>query len=141
MVSWLWSREALLLRTTLFLPFALFWGIAFAHHVQLLILAHLTKSPFPAAWKHPLLILSALAAADARVGLVQTSDERVKQTVLVCLGLGVVVYAHPSPAEVARAQGKADAPISDDDVPRTEKVDATGVKKPTEAGLLKREKK
>ncbi|GAA6003143.1 uncharacterized protein JCM10292_002889 [Rhodotorula paludigena] len=173
MVSWLWSREALLLRTTLFLPFALFWGIAFAHHVQLLILAHLTKSPFPAAWKHPLLILSALAAADARVELVQTSDERVKQTVLVCLGLGIVVYAHfvwevigdicafydincltikrkpapgqpgahPSPAEVARAQGKADAPISDDDVPRTEKVDATGVKKPTEAGLLKREKK
>ncbi|GAA6051633.1 hypothetical protein JCM3770_001203 [Rhodotorula araucariae] len=94
MVSWLHAREDLLLRTTLFFPFALFWGISFAHHVQLLILAHLTKSPFPAAWKHPLLILSVLGAVDARLGLVQTSHERVKHVVLACLALAIVVYGH-----------------------------------------------
>ncbi|GAA5936635.1 hypothetical protein JCM3775_000152 [Rhodotorula graminis] len=94
MVSWLHAREELLLRTTLFIPFTLFWGIAFAHHVQLLILAHLTSSPFPAAWQHPLLVLSALGALDARLGIVQTSHERVKYTVLACLALGTLVYGH-----------------------------------------------
>ena len=48
--------------------------------------------------------------------------------------------AHPSPAEVARAQGKADEPIEDEGAPVTEDVDATGVKKPSPDGLLKRVK-
>ncbi|BGP30717.1 hypothetical protein JCM10296v2_002474 [Rhodotorula toruloides] len=94
MLSWLHSRERLLLRTTLFISFALFWGISFAHHVQLLILAHLTKSPFPAAWKHPLLLLAVLAAVDAHFGIVQTDEASVKHTVLACLAIGFLVYAH-----------------------------------------------
>ncbi|KAJ8295963.1 putative CDP-alcohol phosphatidyltransferase class-I family protein C22A12.10 [Rhodotorula toruloides] len=172
MLSWLHSRERLLLRTTLFIPFALFWGISFAHHVQLLILAHLTKSPFPAAWKHPLLLLAVLAAVDAHFGIVQTDKASVKHTVLACLAIGTLVYAHfvwevigdicafydigcltikrkpapgtpgyqPSPAEIARKQGKADEPIKEDGVPLTHEVDKTGRKVPTEAGLLKRQK-
>ncbi|GAA6019480.1 hypothetical protein JCM10207_001403 [Rhodosporidiobolus poonsookiae] len=166
MDSWLHARESLLLRTTLFIPFTLFWGVSFAHHVQLLILAHLTKSPFPSAWKHPLLLLSVLGAADARLRIVQTTDERTHNAVLACLGVALVVYAHfvwevigdicafydincltikhkpasagPSPADVARAQGKADEPVRDKGAPKTEDVDATGVKKPTALGVLKR---
>ncbi|GAA5884481.1 hypothetical protein JCM6882_005268 [Rhodosporidiobolus microsporus] len=166
MVSWLHARESLLLRTTLFHPFAIFWGLAFAHHVQLVILSHLTKSPFPAAWKHPLLLLSILGAVDAQVGVVQTSEERTHNVVLACVGIAFLVYAHfvwevigdicafydincltikhhhsgPSPAEIAKSQGKAAEPIRDAGVPKTEEADATGVKKPTEFGMLKREK-
>ncbi|BGP14538.1 hypothetical protein JCM10213_001886 [Rhodosporidiobolus nylandii] len=167
MVSWLHARESLLLRTTLFIPFTLFWGLAFAHHVQLLILAHLTKSPFPAAWKHPLLLLSMLGAVDARLGLVQTTEERTHHVVLACLALAVVVYSHfvyevigdicafydincltikrkpasagPSPADIARKQGKADEPVREKDVPKTEEVDETGRKEGKWYGVLKRE--
>ncbi|GAA5868711.1 hypothetical protein JCM8547_003791 [Rhodosporidiobolus lusitaniae] len=166
MVSWLHARESLLLRTTLFLPFAIFWGLSFAHHVQILILSHLTKSPFPSVWKHPLLLLSILGAVDARVGIVQTSDERTHNALLACVGIAALVYAHfvwevvgdicafydincltikrthvgPSPAEVARAQGKGDELVKDENAPRIEKADATGVIQPTAAGVLKREK-
>ncbi|GAA6037966.1 hypothetical protein JCM8097_009513 [Rhodosporidiobolus ruineniae] len=169
MLTWLHARESLLLRTTLFHPFALFWGLSFAHHVQILILAHLTKSTFPSVYKHPLLLLSILGALDARVfRIVQTTEERTHDTVLACLAVAFVVYGHfvwevvgdicafydincltikrhspsdgPSPAEVAKAAGKADEAITEEGVPVTEEVDATGVKKPTAAGVLKREK-
>lgn len=46
----------------------------------------------------------------------------------------------PSPAEVARKQGKADEPIKEDGVPVTHEVDKTGRKVPTEVGVLKRQK-
>ncbi|GAA5967145.1 hypothetical protein JCM11641_000454 [Rhodosporidiobolus odoratus] len=168
MLSWLHARESLLLRTTLFIPFTLFWGVSFAHHVQLLILAHLTKSPFPAAWKHPLLMLSVLGAVDARLGLVQANESRTHDVVLGCLGLALLVYGHfvwevigdicafydincltikrktdssISPADIARKQGKADKPVKEKDVPVTSDVDSTGVKKPSKFGFLKREKR
>ncbi|GAA5892588.1 hypothetical protein JCM5296_006169 [Sporobolomyces johnsonii] len=103
MLAWLHAKEPALLRTPLFIPFAAVWGITFAHHVQLLILAHLTKSRFPAAWKHPLLLVSVLGAIDANAGTlfgveggswIQKDDERVKHTVLACFALAVIVYAH-----------------------------------------------
>ncbi|GAA6061052.1 hypothetical protein JCM10212_000095 [Sporobolomyces blumeae] len=101
MLTWLFAKEAIVLRTTLFLPFAFLWGISFAHHVQLLILAHLTKSKFPAAWKHPLLMLSIVASVDANLptwvgidSVVQSSDERTKATVFACLAIALVVYSH-----------------------------------------------
>ncbi|GAA5949886.1 hypothetical protein JCM21900_004239 [Sporobolomyces salmonicolor] len=103
MLAWLHAKESTLLRTPLFIPFAAVWGITFAHHVQLLILAHLTKSRFPAAWKHPLLLVSVLGALDANAGRlfgveggswIQKDAESVKHTVLVCFGLAVLVYAH-----------------------------------------------
>lgn len=94
MLGWIHARERLLLRTTLFIPLALFWGIASAHHVQLVILAHLTKSPFPSALYHPLVVLTVLAALDARFKVFQTTDERVKQAVLGCLAIAFLVYSH-----------------------------------------------
>ncbi|GAA5868901.1 hypothetical protein JCM16303_000300 [Sporobolomyces ruberrimus] len=103
MLTWLHAKESTLLRTTLFIPFAFTWGLSFAHHVQLLILAHLTKSKFPAAWKHPLLLLSILGSLDANKSRIfggsssswiQSNEERTKNTVLVCLGLALAVYSH-----------------------------------------------
>lgn len=103
MLTWLYAKESTLLRTTLFIPFAFTWGLSFAHHVQLLILAHLTKSKFPAAWKHPLLLVSILGSLDANksrifggssTSWIQSTEERTKNTVLVCLGLALVVYSH-----------------------------------------------
>jgi len=100
MVLWLAAYPGELLHTTLLLPFLAFWGISFAHHVQLLILSHLTASPFPAWWKHPLLILSMLGAADANLkrfgmnSVVQTSPGAIKWTVVGALGLAIAVYSH-----------------------------------------------
>lgn len=94
MLGWIHARERLLLRTTLFIPLALFWGIASAHHVQLVILAHLTKSSFPSALYHPLVLLTVVAALDARFQIFQTTDERVKQAVLGCLAIAFLVYSH-----------------------------------------------
>lgn len=198
MLAWVHAREQLLLRTTLFIPLALFWGIASAHHVQLVILAHLTKSPFPSALYHPLVLVSVVAAVDAHVGVFQSSDERVKQAVLGCLAVGFVIYshfvyevigdicafydikcvsvralvrrawsgwtdrwdlpslrscltikrkpapgtkgAHASPAEIAQKKGKDKEPVREKDVPVSTEVDPTGVKQPTAAGTLTREK-
>lgn len=100
MVLWLSAYPGEVLHTTLLLPFMAFWGVAFAHHVQLLILSHLTASPFPAWWKHPLLILSMLGAADANLprfgvdSIVQTTPEAIKWTVIGALGLAIGVYSH-----------------------------------------------
>ncbi|GAA5934069.1 uncharacterized protein JCM15063_000546 [Sporobolomyces koalae] len=101
MLTWLLAKEPLLLRTTLFIPFAFTWGLSFAHHVQLLILAHLTKSSFPAVWKHPLLILSILGSLDANLprlvgatSWIQSSEERTKHFVMACLAFALVVYGH-----------------------------------------------
>lgn len=101
MILWLDAFPRDLLHTTLLIPFMCFWGVAFAHHVQLLILSHLTASPFPAAWKHPLLILSVLGATDANSkrffgvdAVLQTSPDRLKHTVLAALGLALVIYGH-----------------------------------------------
>jgi ethanolaminephosphotransferase len=94
MVSWLHARESLLLRTTLFIPFTIFWGLSFAHHVQILILSHLTKSPFPSVYKHPLLLLSIAGAVDARFGIVQSSEKRTHDAIFACVGIAALVYAH-----------------------------------------------
>lgn len=199
MLAWVHAREKLLLRTTLFIPLALFWGIASAHHVQLVILAHLTKSPFPSAVYHPLVLLATCAALDAHFKVFQTTDERVKQAVLGCLAIAFLVYshfvwevigdicafydikwavplarrnlaevpradsriwrsfahscltikrkpapgtagAHKSPAEIAQAKGKGTEPVKEKNVPVAIDADPTGVKQPTAAGTLKREK-
>mgnify|MGYP001576628639 FL=1 len=75
-----------------------FWGIAFAHHVGLLILAHLTKSPFPAIWKHPLLILSVLGSVDANAYRVGGWESVVRGHEMWVVGasvaVAVAVYAH-----------------------------------------------
>ena len=49
-VSWLSSpsfKESHILNSALFLPFLCSWGLQFAHQVSRIILAHVTKQPFP----------------------------------------------------------------------------------------------
>jgi hypothetical protein len=47
-------------------------------------------------------------------------------------------HTGPSPADVARSQGKGAQAIKEKDVPKIEKVDSTGRIEPTKEGLLKR---
>jgi ethanolaminephosphotransferase len=61
----------------------------------------LTASPFPAWWKHPLLVVSMLGSADANAkrffgvdALLQTNPERLKWSIFASLGLGLLVYGH-----------------------------------------------
>ena len=99
MTAWL-AAQSEILHTTLLIPFFIFWGITFAHHVGLLILAHLTKAPFPSLWKHPLLVLSIIGSLDAnaarfgRESWAHGDHEKVKWTVVACVGAATVVYAH-----------------------------------------------
>ena len=99
MISWLAAQEEIL-HTTLLIPFFIFWGITFAHHVGLLILSHLTKAPFPSLYKHPLLLLSILGSLDAnawRVGrssLGHEDHESVKWTVVGGVVVATFVYGH-----------------------------------------------
>lgn len=99
MVIWL-STAPDILHSTLLIPFVLFWGLSFAHHVGLLILAHLTASPFPSVWKHPLLILSVLGAVDSHledltgVKGVQRGEGSHRVVVAICLVVALGVYAH-----------------------------------------------
>ena len=101
MVAWLAAPGGRILGTTLLIPYLLFWGVSFAHHVGLLILSHLSAAPFPAAWKHPLLFLSVAGAVDANLGrlegwapVVQTDAGRVLGVVYTFLGAAIVVYGH-----------------------------------------------
>ena len=48
-----------------FLPFCCFWGLSFAYNVGLLIVAHVTKAPFP--YWNVALIWSVLGAVDANL--------------------------------------------------------------------------
>jgi ethanolaminephosphotransferase len=64
---WLWfSHEADgtgILYSNAFLPFACAWGLQFAHAVGRIILAHVTKSPFPMF--DSVTLVSIVGAADA----------------------------------------------------------------------------
>lgn len=106
MISWL-NAAPFILYYTLLIPFLLFWGLSFAHHVGLLILAHLTKSPFPGIIKHPLLILSVIGSLDANLEWLtkgtrielrgwqgDVGSEGEKWVVGICLALAVAVYSH-----------------------------------------------
>lgn len=99
MTSWL-AAQPEILHTTLLIPFFIFWGITFAHHVGLLILSHLTKAPFPSLWKHPLLVLSIIGSLDANAerfgkeSWAHGNHEKVKWTVVTGVVVATVVYAH-----------------------------------------------
>ncbi|SCV67778.1 BQ2448_5389 [Microbotryum intermedium] len=103
MIFWLTGRKADILHSTLLIPFMFLWGISFAHHVQLLILSHLTASAFPATWKHPLIFIALVGAVDANASWLtngryathwQTTHESTKWAVLAGLVLAIMVYAH-----------------------------------------------
>ena len=54
-----------ILRSTLFLPFVCAWGLQFAHQVSRMILAHVTKQPFP--WWDAMWVWSVVGAVDANL--------------------------------------------------------------------------
>jgi ethanolaminephosphotransferase len=97
MITWLSSND-FIMSTTLLIPFFIFWGLSFAHHVGLLILAHLTQSGFPSLSHHPLLILSVLGSLDANLANVgygfQGSSGSAAVVVAGSLVAAVGVYGH-----------------------------------------------
>ena len=69
-VFWLSSpsvNESMILHSTLFVPFLCAWGLQFAHQVSRIILAHVTKTPFP--WWDAMWIWSIVGAVDANLPL------------------------------------------------------------------------
>ena len=60
------SRSAII-NSNLFMPFLCAWGLQFAHQVGRMILAHVTKQPFPAG--DAMWLLSVLGAIDANMPL------------------------------------------------------------------------
>lgn len=54
-----------ILESTLFLPFMGAWGLQFAHQVSRMILAHVTKQPFP--WWDSMWLWSVIGAFDANL--------------------------------------------------------------------------
>ncbi|EPQ31580.1 uncharacterized protein PFL1_00913 [Pseudozyma flocculosa PF-1] len=88
------NRSFILADTHAFLPFVGFWGITFAYNVGLLIVAHVTKAPFPywnvaTAW-------SIVGALDAILphSIVQRDPESTRMVVYVSLGFAAVLYLH-----------------------------------------------
>ena len=67
-VFWLSSPsydESRILHSALFVPFLCAWGLQFAHQVSRIILAHVTKQPFP--WWDSMWIWSIVGAVDANL--------------------------------------------------------------------------
>lgn len=99
-VFWLSSpsfSRSYILNSPLFLPFLCAWGLQFAHQVGRMILAHVTKQPFPywdAMW-----LWSIAGALDAnmplllnRPPLIQHSPENVKLFVWTTLAISLFSY-------------------------------------------------
>lgn len=74
------------------LPFCLFWGLAFAYNVGLLITAHVTQAPFP--YWNAMLVWICIGALDARMELVQSSPSAIRYTVYASLAVSAVLYLH-----------------------------------------------
>ncbi|KAH9957555.1 CDP-alcohol phosphatidyltransferase-domain-containing protein [Lactifluus volemus] len=81
-----------------FVPFLCTWGIQFAHVVGRMIIAHITRQPFP-VWD-PMYLWSIVGAIDAnmpllfgRPPLIQHSPENTKKFVFVVLAVALVTYA------------------------------------------------
>ncbi|KAK0565245.1 hypothetical protein OC861_003857 [Tilletia horrida] len=77
-----------------FIPFLSYWGIAFAYNVGLLIVAHVTKAPFP--YWNAAAVWSVLGAIDASLAtpIIQSTPERTRLTIYVSLAAAFVLYGH-----------------------------------------------
>lgn len=96
MVAWLDASPYI--RTKHLLPFAVFWGLAFAYQVGLLITAHVSKGPFP--FVNILTLWSALGALDANLpryfgmkSYVHASEHQALSFVYLSLATSLCVYA------------------------------------------------
>jgi len=100
-VFWLTSpsyKHSAILNSPLFLPFLCSWGLQFAHQVSRMILAHLTKQPFP--WWDSMWIWSIVGAVDANLPrllgispLIQSTPERTAMFVYLTLAMSFLSYA------------------------------------------------
>lgn len=95
-VAWLYYAPGIMGSGHL-VAFCLYWGLAFAYQVGLLITAYTTKQSFP--YFNLMMIVSALGAADAREGFkgshyaFQTSTDNQIMAMYIALGVSFVVYA------------------------------------------------
>ena len=94
-IVWLSAQNARILADgKTFVPFCLFWGLTFAYNVGLVIVAHVTKAPFP--YWNMALIWSILGALDASLPspLVQSSIAKTQLVVYASLIFSFLLYAH-----------------------------------------------
>lgn len=92
---WMTANRAFILASPLaFLPFITFWGITFAYNVGLLIVAHVTKAPYP-YWNIGI-VWSVVFAIDASLpkSYIQVDPERTLQVIYASLAFSVVLYGH-----------------------------------------------
>ncbi|KZT02066.1 Choline/ethanolaminephosphotransferase [Laetiporus sulphureus 93-53] len=91
-------QHSVILHSPLFLPFLLAWGLQFAHQVSRIILAHVTKQPFP--YWDSMWIWSIVGAVDAnlpllidRAPLIQSSPRNTAIFVYITLAVSFLSYA------------------------------------------------
>ncbi|CAK5265991.1 unnamed protein product, partial [Mycena citricolor] len=92
------SDRSAIINSPLFVPFLCAWGLQFAHQVGKMILAHVTKTDFP-AWDW-IWVWSFAAAVDAnlprligRPPLLQTSPKNTAYAVWLTLAISFIAYA------------------------------------------------
>ncbi|GJE98858.1 choline/ethanolaminephosphotransferase [Phanerochaete sordida] len=92
-----WTQSAII-NSPLFVPFLCAWGLQFSHQVGRMILAHVTKQPFP--WGDAMWVWSLLGAVDAnlplllnRPPLIQHNMHNIGVVVFITLGVSFVSYA------------------------------------------------
>ncbi|KAI0931051.1 hypothetical protein AcW1_001453 [Taiwanofungus camphoratus] len=90
--------ESAILHSPLFVPFLCAWGLQFSHQVSRMILAHVTKQPFP--WWDSMWLWSIVGAIDAnmplildRSPLIQSSRRNTAIFVYVTLAVSFLSYA------------------------------------------------
>lgn len=78
-----------------YVPFIFFWGISFAYLVGIVIVAHVTKVPFP--YWNVTCVISVLGAIDANLPggpIVQSTPAATLRTVYAALALVTAIYAY-----------------------------------------------
>ncbi|EST06348.1 CDP-alcohol phosphatidyltransferase [Kalmanozyma brasiliensis GHG001] len=88
------NRSFILADPRALLPFLSYWGITFAYNVGLLIVAHVTKAPFP-YWNIGIL-WSVVFAIDANLptSYLQTDPETQLKVIYASLAFAAVLYVH-----------------------------------------------
>ena len=88
------NRAFILADSRALLPFLSYWGITFAYNVGLLIVAHVSKAPFP--YWNIAIVWSAVLAVDANLptSYIQTNPEMQLKVIWASLGFAAVLYLH-----------------------------------------------
>ncbi|KAJ9125085.1 hypothetical protein QFC22_000038 [Naganishia vaughanmartiniae] len=97
LVSWLAGPGVEIVHSVRMLPFIAYWGACFAYQVSKLILAHVTKSPFP--YWNGMMLWSALGAIDANAPLlfgrepfIQNTEQKATYFVLASMVIAILNY-------------------------------------------------